>query len=233
VSSRTYPSLDLERTLFESGARFVIGVDEVGRGALFGPVAVGVAVISTESIAPDAAPWPDKLADSKLISEKVREQIFEPVGEWVHGWGVGMASNQEIDDLGIIRCLALAAVRAVGQLPADVRTEVASALAESRVILDGSHDWLAGALGPVGVQVRTKADRDCVSVAAASVLAKVVRDRLVTQLAAEDPRLDAFGVAGNKGYSSAGHIAALRELGPTPLHRKSWLTKILAEDALF
>jgi len=233
VSSKPLPSLDLERQLFEGGARFVIGVDEVGRGALFGPVAVGVAVIAAGVAATDAKPWPAKLADSKLISEKVREQLFEPIGEWVRGWAVGMASNAEIDDLGIVRCLALAASRAVGALPPEVRAEVAESLQQTRVILDGSHDWLSGALGPVSVQVRTKADRDCVSVAAASVLAKVVRDRHVSQLAATDPSLAPYGISGNKGYSSAAHIDALRTLGPTELHRKTWLTKILAEDALF
>jgi ribonuclease HII len=81
--------------------------------------------------------------------------------------------------------------------------------------------------------VRTKADRDCVSVAAASVLSKVTRDRLVVEIASIDESLTPYGISGNKGYSSAGHLAALREFGPKELHRKTWLHKILAQDELF
>ena len=105
--------------------------------------------------------------------------------------------------------------------------------AATRIILDGSHNWLAGSVGEVGVVMRTKADRDCVSVAAASVLAKVTRDREMAALEVAEPNLQVYGLSGNKGYSSAGHIAALRLHGPSSYHRVTWLTKILAEDALF
>ena len=239
MSSKTYPTLSLESQLFAAGARFVVGIDEVGRGCLAGPVAVGVAVLSAVRHGePSAAgAWPEQLADSKLISEKVREAIFEPVGSWVSGYAVGMASNAEIDELGIIKCLSLAAGRAIRNLPSELRAEVAEALAAgpsgAHAILDGSHNWLGDAIGPMAVTVRTKADRDCVSVAAASVLAKVTRDRVVAEIAAADAALEPYGFAGNKGYSSAGHLAALRELGPTQWHRRTWLSKILAEDALF
>lgn len=237
MSSKTFPTLEVEQALFDSGVRYVIGIDEVGRGALFGPVAVGVAVIATEvhagMVPGSAGAWPSQLADSKLINEKTREAIFQPVGQWVSGWAVGMASNDEIDEIGITRCLALAAQRAIRDLPQELRASVAAAPQTATAILDGSHNWLGDSLGPVPVTVRTKADRDCVSVAAASVLAKVTRDRLVSQLASQRADLEPFGIGGNKGYSSAQHIEALRTIGPTELHRKTWLTKILAEDALF
>lgn len=237
MSSKALPTLNKEQALFDAGAKFVIGIDEVGRGALFGPVAVGITILEagrhSRAATGEVAVWPSKLADSKLISEKVREQLFEPVAAWVSGWAVGMADNEEIDSHGITKCLALAATRAVRELPEEIRKRVAESHESAVAILDGSHNWLGGGLGPVSVQVQTKADRDCVSVAAASVLAKVTRDRLIVRLEHENPGLAGYGISGNKGYSSQQHLDMLRTIGPTELHRKSWLTKILAEDALF
>ena len=237
MSSKTFPTLSLEQAEFDLGARFVIGIDEVGRGALFGPVTVGVAVLEVDkhggAVAGSENAWPSALADSKLMSEKAREATFTPVGEWVSAWAVGSASNEEIDRLGITPCLALAARRAIQDLHTEIRAKIAAAPGSALAILDGSHNWLGDTLGPVAVKVQTKADRDCVSVAAASVLAKVTRDRAMVDLSRQKPALEAYGIAGNKGYSSQQHIDALRELGPTVLHRKTWLTRILAEDALF
>ena len=232
MSSKTFPSLSLEQELFNSGFEFVIGIDEVGRGCLFGPVAVGVAVLQA-SVHSEKSDWPAKLCDSKLITEKVREELFEPVGSWVSGYAVGMASAAEIDELGITKCLSLAAERAVRELPQEIRGAIATDPTKAKAILDGSHNWLGSALGPVASMVRTKADRDCVSVAAASVLSKVTRDRLMVEIASIDESLTPYGIAGNKGYSSSGHLAALREFGPKELHRKTWLHKILAQDELF
>lgn len=213
MSTKTSPSLNLERTLFEGGAKYVLGIDEVGRGAIAGPVAVGVAVIDISKL---AEPWPAKLRDSKLLSEKVREELFEPTGLWVNQWAVGMASAKEIDANGIVWCLEAAARRAIDQL--DIKFD------EVHAILDGSHNWLARA--PFAVKVQTKADRDCASVAAASVLAKVTRDRVMIDLA---KKLDGYGLEGHKGYASAGHIAAIREVGPSEEHRLTWLSRILAD----
>lgn len=232
MSTKTFPSLSLEQELFDSGYEFVIGIDEVGRGSLFGPVAVGVAVLES-AVHSGKADWPGQLCDSKLISEKIRESLFEPVGAWVSGYAVGMATAAEIDELGITSCLSLAAERAVRDLPQQIRSAIAANPAIAKAILDGSHNWLGSALGPVSSMVRTKADRDCVSVAAASVLSKVTRDRLVVELAGIDESLVAYGIAGNKGYSSATHLAALKEIGPHRLHRQTWLHKILAQDELF
>ena len=213
MSTKTSPNLSLEQSLFDSGAKYVLGIDEVGRGAIAGPVAVGVAVIDISKL---SQPWPAKLRDSKLLSEKVREELFEPTGHWVSQWAVGMASAKEIDDQGIVWCLEAAAKRAIDQLNLD--------FSEVHAILDGSHNWLARA--PFKVKVQTKADRDCASVAAASVLAKVTRDRLMVDLAKD---VTGYGLEGHKGYASAGHIAAVRELGPSQQHRLTWLTRILAD----
>ena len=232
MSSKTYPTLSLEQSLFDSGVRFVIGIDEVGRGSLFGPVAVGVAVLEASQHS-GRADWPAELCDSKLIPQKTRERIFEPVADWVSGWAVGMASAAEIDSLGITRCLSLAAERAVRDLAGELRAQIGSEPSSAKAILDGSHNWLGGAVGAVPSMVQTKADRDCVSVAAASVLAKVVRDRLMEQMVLADAGLAAYGIAGNKGYSSAAHLEALRTIGPAAEHRETWLTKILGQDSLF
>lgn len=212
MSSKTFPNLSLEQSLFDSGAKYVLGIDEVGRGAVAGPVAVGLALIEVGRL---EEAWPEKLRDSKLLSEKAREALFLPTGEWVSQWAVGMASAKEIDDFGIVWALEASAARSFAQIELEGGTVMA--------ILDGSHNWLSRA--PFMVHVQPKADRDCVSVAAASVLAKVTRDRLMVELAQSHP---AYGFDGHKGYASAAHMAAIREFGPSSEHRATWLGRILA-----
>jgi ribonuclease HII len=219
------PSLDIERALArEHGVRFVIGVDEVGRGSIAGPVAVGAALIDLES----AADWPSELRDSKLMSEKARERNFPLVQDWVIASGVGMTPASRIETDGIVRSLELAGGVAIGELLSALSVDRAALATEGcLVLLDGSHNWLGGSAFGLKVVTKTKADRDCVAVACASVLAKVERDRLMIAL---DEQLPQFGFAGNKGYASAGHIDALRAVGPSAEHRLSWLTKILAGE---
>jgi len=224
MSLKTFPSLDLERSLWAAGSRFVIGMDEVGRGAIAGPVAVGVALVDRDSASVEE-PWPAKLCDSKLISEKVRNEILEPVKNWVAASAVGMSSANEIDSKGIVAALALAAGRALDVLLADAQLRMSIAQDGATIILDGSHNWLGAKASGIDVVVRTKADRDCVSVAAASVISKVERDNLMIALASSYPE---FGFAGHKGYAAETHIAAVRSLGPSQEHRVTWLTKILA-----
>lgn len=206
------PTLDLERELLRD-ARFVAGVDEVGRGALAGPVAIGVAVVSAQTSEPPAG-----LDDSKRLTLRKRESLIDPIAEWAVAHAVGMASAAEIDEVGIIAAMRLAWTRAVANL----------AVVPDRVILDGSHDWLtpppsdlfAQHSSPVvPVTMRVKADLECASVSAASVVAKVARDALMRTIAVEHPE---YGWDGNVGYGSAGHMAALRELGATSYHRRSW-----------
>jgi ribonuclease HII len=206
------PTLEFEESLHASGARFVIGCDEVGRGAIAGPVAVGLSLVDA-----DIAPHPAGLRDSKLLSEKRREALEPLARAWVRSSAVGMADASEVDEIGIMAALALAGRRAFDALVAD-----RGILPETVVLLDGSHDWLSGSLGSSGPVVRTrvKADRDCASVAAASVIAKVHRDRLMIDADALTP---GYHWAGNKGYASAQHYAAIDELGPTDLHRRTWL----------
>ena len=205
------PTLRLERAMHRDGVQFVIGCDEVGRGAIAGPVAVGFSVVGV-----GIRKHPDGLRDSKMLSEKRREELSPLATKWSHFSAVGLASALEVDTIGIIACLGLAARRALTQLH-----EAGVPIHESVVLLDGSHDWLSPALTrPPRVHTRVKADRDCASVAAASVIAKVHRDRLMIDA---DDAHPGYGWRGNKGYGSTEHYAALDTLGPSDLHRRTWL----------
>jgi len=211
----TDPTLEIERGLLAAGNGIVVGVDEVGRGAIAGPVVVGVAVLSVDSAG---------LRDSKLISASKRENLMEPIDDWVQGIAAGEASAAEIDEFGIIAALGRAAERAFATLAI-----AGQDLTGSSVILDGSHNWLATSLVPsMDIRVRPKADRDCAVVAAASVWAKVYRDRLMIDAAGE---ADLFGWASNKGYGSAGHFDAIRRHGATDFHRRTWLSSVSPDDA--
>jgi ribonuclease HII len=205
------PTLEVESAMLSAGAGCVIGCDEVGRGALAGPVAVGLAVVTVNMGA-----FPVGLRDSKLLSEQRRELLAPLAAEWVQHSAVGLASPQEVDAVGIIAALGLAGKRALGQLHAagvDIRGGV--------VLLDGNDDWLNKALTtPLSVVTRVKADQDCASVSAASVIAKVHRDRLMI---AADLTTPGYGWKDNKGYGSAQHMAAIGTLGASGHHRLSWL----------
>ena len=191
--------------------RLVIGMDEVGRGAVAGPVAVGAVAIDPASV-----DVPDGLRDSKLLTEKRREALYPVVTGWGAARGVGLATAREVDELGIVAALGIAGARALVRLH-----EAGVPIPVCVVLLDGSHDWLTPALrhAPL-VRTRVKADRDCASVAGASVLAKVHRDRL---MAASDIEHPGYGWARNKGYGAPDHLAAVRVAGPSPLHRLSFL----------
>ncbi|MCX8530623.1 MAG: ribonuclease HII [Rhodoluna sp.] len=217
MSSKTFPTIELESQIFGSGIKQLLAIDEVGRGAIAGPVAVGVTLTSPDTY---KSPWPTKMRDSKLMTEKQREESFQPVADWVDQWAVGMSSAEEIDKIGITKALALAAERAIEQLTFDPAT--------TRILLDGSHNWLGNRSYGVAVAVRPKADRDCVSVAAASVLAKVTRDHLMVELAKDFP---GYGFEGHKGYASEAHIEAVRRLRPSIQHRVTWLDRILGIES--
>jgi len=205
------PTLQLEQELFADGTRFVIGCDEVGRGALAGPVGVGMCAIDAT-----VGAIPAGLRDSKMLSEKRREALAPLATEWALHSAVGLASAEEVDRLGITACLGLAGKRALTTLH-----ESGVGILESVVLLDGHQDWLNPALAtPLAVHTRVKADRDCASVAAASVIAKVYRDRLMIEADSREPGYD---WSGNKGYGSAGHMAAIERLGASSIHRLSWL----------
>ncbi len=229
--TRPDPTLDVERRLL-ADASLVIGIDEVGRGALAGPVAVGAVAVDSVRVEDG---FPTGLRDSKLLSEKRREALAEPCQRWGVAWGVGLSEPAEIAKIGITGALAAASARALDRVAAQFAD--AGRSGPVAVILDGSHDWLSRMLiasaNPLlrsaHVIVQPKADRDCASVAAASVVAKVHRDALMREADALAP---AYGWARNKGYASAAHAEAIREHGAHPLHREGWLRRILGEPSL-
>ncbi|MCU1515146.1 MAG: ribonuclease [Microbacteriaceae bacterium] len=205
------PNLEYEAAMHTGGARFVIGCDEVGRGAIAGPVGVGMCVVDVR-----VGAMPVGLRDSKMLSEKRREALAPLAASWSLYSAVGLATADEVDSIGIIAALGLAGKRALVMLH-----EAGARISESVILLDGSHNWLSPALSsPLRVQTRVKADRDCASVAAASVVAKVHRDRLMIEAHGQSP---AYGWDSNKGYGSTGHYSAIDEFGPHALHRKTWL----------
>jgi len=215
TARRTAPTLREERRLLRSGHALVAGMDEVGRGALAGPVSVGTVVVDLGTPAVPAG-----VRDSKLLTAAARQALVPALRGWARAHAVGHAEPEEIDSLGIVGALRLAGHRALDALPD--RPDC--------VLLDGSHDWLShpGATlfdGPdpdrVGPSVVTmiKADRRCAAVAAASVLAKVERDGVLGRRALEFP---GYGWERNKGYGAAEHVRALRSRGPCPQHRRSW-----------
>ena len=218
-------TLHHETLLWDGGARVVVGMDEVGRGALAGPVSVGACALTR------CTTWPAGLMDSKQLSAARREAMADALAGFGVGRAVGHASPAEVDARGIVGALRLAGLRALAALAAQGVTADA-------ILLDGSHDWLtepqsdllslsvhqvtsepepAPASAPVTMVV--KGDGACPSIAAASVLAKVERDALMRHAHAQFP---AYGWDGNKGYGAPGHLEALRRVGPSPLHRVSW-----------
>lgn len=227
---RVLATQDLERELLSSH-RLIAGMDEVGRGALAGPVTVGVALVDAT-----VGQCPEGLADSKVLRPAQRVALCEPIRRWAVATGVGHASSNEIDRWGIVAALRIAGQRALVEALEGSMGD----LLPDMIVLDGIHDWFTeppvdlfsaletsdlpvderwSELGFSAPPVRTqvKADLNCAVVAAASILAKVERDTLMSGY--DDP---GYGWASNKGYASAGHIEGLRTLGPSDRHRLSW-----------
>lgn len=212
------PSLRTEKRLFREGHRRIAACDEVGRGALSGPATVGVVMVD-ETV---CRPLPG-LRDSKLLLPAAREALVPRIRRWVVGHAVGHASAAEVDEIGILPALRLAAGRALFEI--GVRPDV--------VLLDGNHDYLTppaqrGLFGTESlfpdldlprVVTQIKADLTCSSVAAASILAKCERDAIMVGLA---ETYGDYGWEVNKGYATPEHMAALRRHGPSDQHRQSW-----------
>jgi ribonuclease HII len=191
------PGLSLERDWWDSGADVVVGVDEVGRGAWAGPLTVGAVVVPVDRRV-------YKIRDSKMLTEPEREALFDRVAGWARAWSVGHASHHECDELGMSEAQRLAAGRAIAGL----------GITPDVVLVDGNWDFVGGAERVVG------GDGLSLSIAAASILAKVTRDRIMRRFAPEFP---AYNFEGNKGYPCPTHKAALQAWGPSTIHRRSWV----------
>ncbi|MFM7761853.1 MAG: ribonuclease HII [Acidimicrobiaceae bacterium] len=207
--SKPWPHASRERLLFESGAKTIVGIDEVGKGSWAGPLVIGIAMLSRELVFSDEpAVALGGVRDSKQLSELQREEIFDQVATRCVRWSIGAASALECDQLGMVEAQRLATARGFAAL-AEASVDVA--------IVDGRWDFVSPHARKVLVEV--KADADCVSVAAASVLAKVSRDRMMRSLAGDYPQ---WHFDSNKGYPCPKHRAALQGYGPSAIHRTSW-----------
>lgn len=221
------PTLDTERGLWKEGYEWVGGMDEVGRGAWAGPLSVGVTLLPHGITRRNMPLW---LRDSKLLHEVRREAIFDDVAAWCAHWAVGHATAAECDRFGMTAALRLAAFRALSHLP----------VVPDALLVDGPYNMLKeppvqlqlledGPLRerpempeittPATVVPLVDADARCAAVSAASVLAKVVRDRLMRD---EAPHYPAYQFEENKGYPSSAHKRALRGYGLSAIHRRSW-----------
>jgi ribonuclease HII len=199
---KPYPTLRLERKLWEAGHRVVCGIDEVGRGAWAGPVTVGAVVPAPEHLR--------HVRDSKLLTRPERQRAADAVRGWAVAVGIGHASHEECDELGMTAALRNAAMRALDELESQ-------GVVPDRIVLDGKHDYLG-----MGARVTTvvKGDASCLAVAAASCVAKVTRDALMAEQAAHYPMYD---FESNVGYPAPAHKAALAGYGPSAIHRRSWI----------
>ncbi len=196
---RSSPSLTFERELWDAGHEVVVGIDEVGRGAWAGPLTLAAAVLPRDRRV-------YKVRDSKMLTEDERERLYDRVAAWCTTWAVGHASQEECDELGMSAAQKLAARRALEGL--GVQPDV--------VLVDGLWDFV----GARRVRRMVKGDATCLSIATASVLAKVTRDRIMRGEAEHFPGYD-FDL--NKGYPCPRHKAALAAWGPTSIHRRAWV----------
>ena len=198
------PDFAFENEYYANGCAAIAGTDEAGRGPLCGDV-VAAAVILPRDI------FIEGLNDSKRISEKKREKLYEVITKNALSYGIAYASVEEIDELNILNASQLAMRRAVSMLTP----------CPDMVLVDGN---IARGFT---METRTIIGGDSLScsIAAASILAKVTRDRMCVDW---DQAYPEYGIAGHKGYATKAHIQALKEYGPCPIHRKSFLSKILA-----
>lgn len=208
--------LEFERVLLDRG-EVVVGIDEVGRGALAGPMTVG-AVVMREEITP-----PEGLNDSKLLTPAQRSSLVDPLSRWASEWSLGSVSAQEIDEWGLRLALAVAATRALNGL----------SLPPTHALIDGPFNLLRsplnvrfGASAPpplryeaLPVTTIIKGDQRCATIAAAAVLAKVDRDAHMVSLHDE---CEEYQWANNKGYGTPAHLDAIRRFGRTTSHRLTW-----------
>ncbi|MBR5125297.1 MAG: ribonuclease HII [Oscillospiraceae bacterium] len=196
---------EIEDGFYADGVKIICGVDEAGRGPLAGPVCAAAVILPPHLEIPG-------LTDSKKLTDKKRRELFPIIKEQAIAYGIGLASEQEIDEINILQATFLAMQRALDQL--DVKPELA--------LIDGNREKDFG----LPAKTVVKGDSLSMNIAAASILAKVTRDDLMVALAGEYPQ---YGFEIHKGYGTKAHYAALREFGASPIHRMSFLKKFYGQ----
>lgn len=196
---------EIENSLYSEDVQLICGVDEAGRGPLAGPVCAAAVILPRDLQIPG-------LTDSKKLTDKKRRELFPVIQEQAVAYGIGLASEQEIDEINILQATFLAMRRALDQL--SVQPDLA--------LIDGNRETDFG----IPVKTVVKGDSLSANIAAASILAKVTRDDIMIQLAQEYP---GYGFEIHKGYGTKAHYAALAEHGPSAIHRRSFLKKFYGE----
>lgn len=193
-----------EEKLHSNGVKLIAGIDEAGRGPLAGPVVVGIAIMPEDSMI-------EGVNDSKKVSEKKREKLYDLITQEAIAWNVGIADQNEIDEINILNATKLALTRAIEGLK----------IKPDLILVDALTN-----INTLGIPYKSiiKGDAKEYSIAAASILAKVTRDRMMREY---DEIYPQYGFSGHKGYGTAKHIAAIKEYGPCILHRKNFIKNFI------
>ena len=193
-----------EEKMYSDKIKLIAGIDEAGRGPLAGPVVVGVAIMPKDSMI-------EGVNDSKKVSEKKREKLYDEITEEAIAWNVGIANQNEIDEINILNATKLALTRAIDGL--ELKPDLILVDALTNIDTRG-----------IPYQSIIKGDAKEYSIACASILAKVTRDRMMREY---DKIYPQYGFEAHKGYGTAKHIAAIKEYGPCILHRKSFIKNFI------
>ena len=191
---------EFENKLYSEGLKYIAGIDEAGRGPLAGPVVVGIAIMKPDSFI-------EGVNDSKKISEKKRELLYEQITNEAIDWSVGIVDQNEIDEINILNATKKALHMAITNLK----------IKPDRILVDALEH-----IDTCGIPYTSiiKGDAKVYSISAASIIAKVTRDRMMKEY---DEIYPEYGFAGHKGYGTAKHIQAIKAYGPCPLHRKTFI----------
>ena len=195
---------EFENKLYSEGLKYIAGIDEAGRGPLAGPVVVGIAIMKPDSFI-------EGVNDSKKISEKKRELLYEQITNEAIDWSVGIVDQNEIDEINILNATKKALHMAITNLK----------IKPDRILVDALEH-----IDTCGIPYTSiiKGDAKVYSISAASIIAKVTRDRMMKEY---DEIYPEYGFAGHKGYGTAKHIQAIKAYGPCPLHRKTFIKKFI------
>ena len=195
---------EFENKLYQSGTKLIAGIDEAGRGPLAGPVVVGLVIMKPDSFI-------EGINDSKKVLEKKREILYEKIIEEAVDWSVGIVDQKEIDEINILNATKKALKKAIMDL--NVKPE--------RIVVDALEN-----IDTCGIPYTSiiKGDAKIYSISAASIIAKVTRDRIMKEY---DEVYPEYGFSGHKGYGTAKHIEAIKQYGLCPIHRKSFTKKII------
>ncbi len=212
TDERFFEITKYERELQGKGVRIIAGLDEAGRGPLAGPVAAGCVIFACEG------PYP-RADDSKKLSEKQREKLYDDIKAGALGWGVGLADNSEIDEVNILNATYRAMRRAVDAALADAKEKAGIDILPEIILVDHVH--VPGlAIDQLSI---THGDALSVTIGSASIMAKVTRDRMMNEYDAVYP---GYGFAKHKGYGTKAHYDAINALGVSPIHRRSFLKNL-------